>query len=114
MGDPPETRDLFVPCDERRVPFTSGEALLIGHDLEADILITDDGAVVARLDERTWLINTSRGAYSRSLIEVGKARDTGGCSDALEARLREIDSDALDAPDSYWASIVEQIGHEQF
>ena len=100
------------------MPFKSGEALLIGHDLAADILITDDGAVVARLDERTWLINTSRDAYCRSLTEVGRARDTDadeeGGAGALEARLREIDPDALDVPDSYWASIVEQIEHEQF
>lgn len=80
MPDVPETRDLFYPCDEHRVTYGTGEALLIGHDLEADILVTDDAARV----------------------------------DALEARLRDIDPAAFDAPDSYWASIVEQIRAEQF
>jgi SUKH-4 immunity protein len=122
VPDLPETRDLFSPCDEHRVTYGTGEALLIGHDLEADILVTDDGAVVARLDDRTWLINSSRDAYSRSLTEVGNARDAFLAAaaddethvDALEARLRDIDPAAFDAPNSYWASIVEQIRLEQF
>jgi hypothetical protein len=95
MRDLPEIRDLFYPCDVRRVTCVTGDALLIGHDLEADILATDDGAVVARLDDRTWLINRSREAYGQSLHEVGKARDAlaarvsddEACVDALEARL---------------------------
>jgi hypothetical protein len=122
VPDRPETRDLFYPCDERRVTCGTGEALLIGRDLEADILVTDDGAVVACLDGRTWLINRSRDAYSQSLTEVGMTRDAlaagvadeEACAEVLEARLRAIDPAALDAVNSYWATIVEQIRLEQF
>ena len=117
-----ETRDLFYPRDEQRVTYGDGEALLVGHDLEVDILVTPDGTVVARLDEQTWFINSSRNTYGLSLTEVGEARDAlaagvareKACVDALERKLREIDPHAFEPENSYWASIVEQMRLEQF
>ena len=89
----------------------------LGRDLEAEIVLLAGGSVVARLDGREWLINTSLERYRASLIAVGTARDSGALDDArvaeLERRLREIDQEALAAPGSYWAAVLEQIWHEQ-
>lgn len=122
VTDLPVTRDLFYPSDERPVPFQDTEALLLGHDLEADILVVPGGAVVARLQGRSWFINSSRAAYGASLTKVGETRDAlaGGVGDEdahlekLQTALREIDPDAFEHENSYWESILEQMRAEQF
>ena len=118
MIDLPETRDLFYPCDPEPV----GSATRIGRDLEADILLLDSGRVVASLEGGPeYPINTSLEQYRDSLNVVGEARDRfaeqdedDAQVDELKAELRRIDQEALADPNSYWASILEQIEFEQF
>jgi len=71
----PETRDLFYPCEPERVDYGAYEAVRIGRDLGADIVLMDSGRVVARLDENEFLINNSAWQYQESLVIVGNARD---------------------------------------
>jgi SUKH-4 immunity protein len=120
MIDLPEMRDLFHPCEPERV---SDTAKRIGRDLEANILLLDSGRIVASLDGGPeYPINTSLEQYSESLAVVGRARDAFAEQDdddtaqvdALEAEMRRIDPEALADPDSYWASVLEQIEFEQF
>src|SRR4051794_12770273 len=120
MIDLPETRDLFYPCEPERV---SDTATRIGRDLEADILLLDSGRIVASLDGGpAYPVNTSLDQYRESLTVVGRARDAfaeqddddAAQVDALKAELRRIDPEALADPNSYWASVLEQIEYEQF
>src|SRR4051812_44441791 len=119
MIDLPETRDLFYPSEPERIDST---ATRIGRDLEADILLLDSGRIVARLDDREYLIKSSPEQYRESLQVVGRARDAfaeqddmdDAQVDALKAELGWIDPEALADPNSYWASILEQIEFEQF
>jgi SUKH-4 immunity protein of toxin-antitoxin system len=119
----PETRDLFYPETEVTVPYGDGTASRIGKDLEAEILVVDGGGVVARHGEREFPINSSVEQYRDSLALVAEVRDgfaagaiedDDSAVDALEEKLRSLDALAYDAPNSYWAAIVEQIRLEQF
>jgi hypothetical protein len=119
MIDLPETRDLFHPSEPEQID----GATRIGRDLEADILVLDSGQIVARLqDGPEYPINSSLEQYRESLAVVGKARDELAAQDAdtdpqveaLRAELGRIDAKALAEPNSYWASILEQIEFEQF
>ena len=82
----------------------------------------DSGPIVARLDDGPeWLINTSLERYRESLAVVGAARDRfaelqddDAQVEELKAELDRIDPEALADPNSYWASILEQIEFEQF
>jgi len=125
MIDLPTTRDLFYPSDPEPVDHEGSTATRIGRDLEADILLLDSGRVVARLEDGPeYLINTSLERYRESLTVVGEARDAFAAQadddatdpqvDELKARLRGIDPEALADPNSYWASVLEQIEFEQF
>jgi hypothetical protein len=120
--DLPETRDLFYPSAPEPVDHDGAPATRIGRDLEADILLLGSGRVVARLDDREYLINTSPERYRDSLEVVGRARDafrdddetTDEQVEELKAELQRIDPEALGDPSSYWAGILEQIEFEQF
>ncbi|MBA3261812.1 MAG: SUKH-4 family immunity protein [Thermoleophilaceae bacterium] len=87
--------------------------------IPVEILVLNNGSVVARLEEREWFINSSQDQYGDCLLLVSKVRDSPGDGsdeevEELDAKLRRIDPAALDDPNSYWSIIVEQLRAELF
>ncbi|WP_028066432.1 SUKH-4 family immunity protein [Solirubrobacter soli] len=93
----------FFACEPEVVPYGAGTATRIGRDLEADILVLEDGAVVARLEDREWVVNSSVDQYRRSLAAYGRDVPIA----ALEAELIASDPAAYGHPSSYWQPIIE-------
>lgn len=93
----------------------------IGRDIEAEILLLESGAVLARLDEQEGPINASVEQYRASLEAVGAIREGAGSelpaqevADKLGLTLSRIDQGALENADGYWRIILEQLANEHF
>lgn len=124
-GMPAETRDLFCLSERSRFERDDLAGMRMGKDLGADIVLLDNGPVVAVADSTVWFVNSSLQQYRASLALVGGHRDIfrGNAADeateqrrvdALEWRLRQLDGAAIDQRWSYWACIIEQMRSEQF
>ncbi len=120
MMDIPETRDLFTRQPRAR-HLDLGWRL--GSDLGAEIVLLDDGQVVAVTEDRTALVNSSGDQSVESLRVVGELRDrlrailTGQPMTSASRNASYDCGPSTDEPmpqGEYWSLIIEQIRDEQF